>query len=698
MNRFRSAATLSALSGTTAYIVIFGAFLLFVPLLAQSSRVQDPSGGAPGGFPKDGLELQGSWPGQPGNSTPGGNGIVGSATCAACHADIAETHEAHPMARTARTLAEDLGSLFSPERLNRPAAWRSTAPEGAARPAYERSGEAVTLRSPGGESVSVAVLFGSGRRGVTPVAFHEAGTMRELRLSWSRGLDRWIETPGAEGDRDPLGDLDSPEETGECLSCHATAVAWRAGVPDPARSEWGVQCERCHGPGAEHAARLGEPAAIFDPGKLSPARQVAFCGQCHRKPTDFEPLEVFGRNRGLSRHAAGSLMMSACFRKSPAEETISCLSCHDPHRSEDSVAARSRKACLGCHEDPAAEHAYERVDDASDCVGCHLPRREEVFPGAGFTDHWIRVQGTPPSPGSADFREDLQYLEALYRNEIAGGPPPRRAARLHLGLGELLQAQGLRSSALEALERGLALDPDYGQILKAAALLRQEGEEERALSVLERALAVEPDAAQAYFDLGDLRLARGNAERAVTALERARTLRPASAAVLGTLGAAYRSTGRFDEALDAGLEAVQRDPERAFGWLELGRTRRIRRETAEAGEALRAALALDPSWPPALDALARLLALDPDETVRDAAEAVRLADRLAGLAGYREPRSLDLLAAAHAAGGNFELAIRTAERAIERSRSLGLNDLGLTIEERLQLYRDQRPYLEPAAR
>ena len=281
---------------------VAGALVLLAPAL--SPPAQEPSAGPP----FDGKELQGRW--------PGGAGLAGSATCGACHPDISEAQNAHPMARTASAVTpNNVDTWFSPERLGLPVDWRSAGP---LPPRYQRFGGGVILRTPEGDGAPVAAVFGSGLRGVTPVAFPGAGAMRELRVSWSHGRGRWIETPGAEEDRDPLGDLDSAEEARECLSCHATSIEWRSGVPDPARSEWGVRCERCHGPGATHAERLGDPAAIFNPGTLSPARQVAFCGQCHRQPTDFEPLEVLGRERGLARHAGGSLMMSACFREIPA--------------------------------------------------------------------------------------------------------------------------------------------------------------------------------------------------------------------------------------------------------------------------------------------------------------------------------------------------------------------------------------------
>ncbi len=599
------------------------------------------------------------------------------------------------MARTGAALTPEVAARwFSGERLDAPVSWRSPGPPAASRPRYRRSEAGPVLAAPGGGSDAVEAVFGSGLRGVTPVSFASDGRMRELRLSWSHGLGSWIEPPGSESDEDPLGDLDSPRRMRECVACHATAVAWTGGAPDPAGSEWGVRCERCHGPGAAHADALGREA-IFDPGRLDPAAQVAFCGGCHRTPTDFEPIEILRRDRSLGRHAAGSLMMSACFRASPPERTISCLDCHDPHRAEISVAARSRRVCRRCHEDPAALHAWERVTPESDCLACHLPVREEVFPGADFTDHWIRVAGPAGPPGPDEEREEIAYLEVLYRNELTGDHDAPERARLLIGLGELLFAQGLRDTAARTLERGLAAEPDYARLLKAAALLRESGRPETAERALVRATAGEPEATQAWFDLGDLRLLRGDGSGAVAALETVRRLDPESAVVRAALGAAYRLAGRLAEALAEGLAAVERDEESVRSWLELGRTRRRRRELRDADEALRRARRLDPGNPAVLDALARLLALDPDPEVRDLDEAERLAGRLAGLGSYREPRSLDLLAAVLAASGDFESALRTAGRALARAEALGNPELAGEIRSRIRLYRQGQPWTDP---
>ena len=596
------------------------------------------------------------------------------------------------MARTGAALEPGTASTwFTDQRLRAPVLWRSAGPDSAERPRYAAIGTGVALVDPAGAAAAVHAVFGSGLRGVTPVHFTERGRMRELRVSWSHGLDAWIETPGSEDDRHSLGNLDSSRELRNCVGCHATAVTWKGPAPDLVRSEWGVRCERCHGPGETHA-ETANAGLIFNPARLSPAEEVRFCGQCHRTPTDFEPVQVLRRDRGLTRHAGGSLMMSACFRSPPAERALACTDCHDPHRAEVSVADRSRSICRRCHDDPAAVHEYERVTTASDCLACHLPRREEVFPGAAFTDHWIRVQGAPPAPGSPGERSEVEYLELLYRNGLAGDHDPVEEARLLIGLGELLFAQGLGSTAVETLGRGLAAEPDYTRLLKAAALLRGSGRPESADAALTRAISMEPDAAQAYFDLGDLRLAGGDGAGAVTPLEAARRLDAGSSVIASGLGAAYRETGHLEEALQEGLAAVDLDGSLPDAWLELGLTRWRRRELAEAGEALRTAHELNSDAPAVLDALARLLALDPDPQIRDIAEARRLAERLAGFGGYQEPYSLDLLAAVHAAEGDFELAVRTAELALARATALGEVVLAQEIADRLDLYREGRPW------
>ena len=113
----------------------------------------------------------------------------------------------------------------------------------------------------------------------------------------------------------------------------------------------------------------------------------------------------------------------------------------------------------------------------------------------------------------------------------------------------------------------------------------------------------------------------------------------------------------------------------------------------EALEHYREALRLSPDWLPALAGAARVLATYPDPCVRDPEEAGRLAERAAGQTGYQQPTILDTLAAAYAASGDFETAVKAAEKALALAENAGAQELAAEIRERLRLYRQGQPFL-----
>lgn len=593
---------------------------------------------------------------------------VGAEVCAACHADLAAAQAGHPMARTAAAVdGESRERWFSDDLLGRPVAWRA---EFGPEPRYRRVGEGgVRFGVPGtGTDAEVAVdaVFGSGLRGATPVSFAAARRMRELRLSFAASHDNWIATPGAEGDADPLGDLDDTEATEDCIGCHATAVAWDAdGRFDPHRAVLGVRCERCHGSGIAHVEAQsggGGPGPIFHPGHSTAAGQVAFCGQCHRQPTDFEPTRILSREAALARHAGASLMMSACFRDSPPETTIGCTECHDPHSPEPAGPARTRAVCSRCHDDPAALHSRIEVAAGADCAGCHLPERREAFGGAPFTDHWIRIPGAkaPPS-GSARHRADRSWLESLYGARIAEEHPPQRAARLRVELALLLHLRQDLAGARTLIREALDLGADYRTRLRAAEVLRAGGRLADAIGILRQAAEERPETPHAFFELGDLLLDSGDFAGAAPALETAARLSPDSAGVEVALGRALLGSGR----------------------------------PAEAVAAFRRAVALAPDDPEALGRLAGTLAAHPRRDLRVPGEAVALAERLAEGFSFAEPRSLDVLGAAYAAAGRFDEAVRAAERALDLASRAGDAALAAEVRARLSLYRSRRAFIGP---
>ena len=73
--------------------------------------------------------------------------------------------------------------------------------------------------------------------------------------------------------------------------------------------------------------------------------------------------------------------------------------------------------------------------------------------------------------------------------------------------------------------------------------------------------------------------------------------------------------------------------------------------------------------------------------VRDPKRAVDCARRAADLSGDGDPRILDILAAAYAAAGRFELAVTTAQRALGAASSPQWSQKAEGIRKRLKLYR-----------
>ena len=589
---------------------------------------------------------------------------VGAEVCGACHAEIAAAQADHPMARTAGAVTEDTRDRwFSDEMLARAVAWQAgIGPQ----PAYEPLTDgAVRFAVPAANSSAVPVdaVFGSGLRGLTPVSFAPGARLRELRLSFSHARDGWIPTPGGEDDEDPLGDLDTVEESASCIGCHATALAWDDEDRfDPHRAVLGVSCERCHGPGIAHVEAQsagGDPGPIFHPGRISPADQVAFCGQCHRQPTDFEPREILARDPLLARHAGASLMMSACFRESPPDTTITCTECHDPHRPEPAGPDRTRAVCSRCHNDPIALHPQTPVTAESDCAGCHLPTQSEAFHGTPFTDHWIRRPGDPPTPNSAAGRRELAWLEELYGGRMPEENPPAKAARLRAGLAELLHVRGARNEAQALLREALDLGADYETRLKAGALFRDGGRTREALAAFREAAAERPGRPHAHYEIGETLLQSGDFANAVAPLTTAAELSADSAGVHAALGAALLGADRPADAVAAFREALEQEP----------------------------------GLPAALGPLAGILAAHPRRDLRNPTEALRLAERLAGQFSFQEPRSLDLFGAAYAATGDFPNAMQAAERAATLADRSGATDLAAAVRQRLALYRARRPYV-----
>ena len=83
-----------------------------------------------------------------------------------------------------------------------------------------------------------------------------------------------------------------------------------------------------------------------------------------------------------------------------------------------------------------------------------------------------------------------------------------------------------------------------------------------------------------------------------------------------------------------------------------------------------------------------------DDKIHNPVKAVQLAQKACTLTRYERPDFVDTLAVAYAAVGDFEQALKIAEKALQLAQSSGNKKLAEDISKRIELYKDNQPYHE----
>ena len=211
-----------------------------------------------------------------------------------------------------------------------------------------------------------------------------------------------------------------------------------------------------------------------------------------------------------------------------------------------------------------------------------------------------------------------------------------------------------------------------------------------AIPHFEAALALKRNSPQAHFNYGTALAAAGRLQDAVVQYHRALALRPDYAIAHNNLGTALLQLGQSQPALASFREAARVDPELAEAHLNLGLAARARGEFPEAVTRFRRVLELNPDWVTAVSSLASLLAAAPDPSVRNPADAVRLASRAVTLTMRRDANTLDVLAVAHASAGDFDQAVAVADEALALNPPAALGEM---IRSHRSLFAKRQPYV-----
>jgi tetratricopeptide (TPR) repeat protein len=199
-----------------------------------------------------------------------------------------------------------------------------------------------------------------------------------------------------------------------------------------------------------------------------------------------------------------------------------------------------------------------------------------------------------------------------------------------------------------------------------------------------------------YFVLGRLYHLLDRNEEAASAYRMSLQIRPVEAVVWRSLGQVLVRLERYGEARDVFQRLVELTPNDFAAQGSLAALAERTGDRAAAERAYTRALPLAQDAGERIQIMTRMIRLltEPLATESDVERATRLAEQLLTMTGGANPAALDVLASVHARAGRIEEAIRTAEQAAERARSMGQSEVAAQIESRLDEYRSQQRDVE----
>lgn len=537
-----------------------------------------------------------------------------------------------------------------------------------------------------------------------------------------------------------------------------TALQWvldkfsRAPAPAPARNALPAEVEtileRVAGPQSYHRDEAGQKS-ILDHYRFNLARMVDIAGSAGAKVIFVNPASSL-RNCApfKSEHRPG--MKEAELRAwdghfaraaqaAQAGRWADCLAALDQAARLDDRHAGLHylrgEAFWGLQRFPEARAAYIRARDEDICplraLSPMLDTMREIADsrGADFVDFnkLLEARSGHLVPGDDWFLDHvhptiegnrllaLELLDTLARRGIARPIPawdeaaaleikravearitPKEHGEALCTLAKVIAWSGKHVEALNIALRAVALAPDDADVrFEAGKNAAHVGRNDAAVPHLQRALELKPGFVEARAVLAKVYAAQGRVEDAIRELRQAIVQRPQYAELHCNLGGLLQQHGRLDEAAASLREAVRLAPSYAEAHNNLGWTLKHRGEFTEALAHFREADRLKPGLPSPLLGLAWLLATHPEAAHRNAAEAVRIGERLAELSEFRNWMALDTLATAYAAAGRFEEASRTGRKALELVQEASPTNAP-AVFRRVALFEQRQPFLELA--
>lgn len=285
---------------------------------------------------------------------------------------------------------------------------------------------------------------------------------------------------------------------------------------------------------------------------------------------------------------------------------------------------------------------------------------------------------------------DHERAVTLYEEILATNETDEEA---HFRLAGSLLALGDAGRGERHLRRTIALNPEHpGAHFALAMFLAREGRRAEGARHLERAADLVPGNLSWRLQRAQMRAASSNTTGAIEELEQIVALDPGMVEARRMLSAVLVGAGRTEEATVHLQALVALAPDDLQARFNLGLMH------FESGRYAEARLTLDetsgrfPGDVATRHLLARLLAVSPDDAVRDGARAVELAQSVVD----EQPAldHLETLAMAMAEAGRFDDAVTWQQRALEAERQAAGGNSPQRLD-RLALYQARQPLRAP---
>lgn len=324
--------------------------------------------------------------------------FAGSASCMSCHKEIYESHlnTAHYLSSAIASKETVKGSF-----------------EKGANTFQFRNGSLVSMEKRGDSLYQVEYIDGRERRNHVFDVVIGSGTKGQSFLYWGGNklyqhpmtyftpANQWVNSPGY-----PNKVMFQKPVTARCLECHVTYANILSDTSkvqedfDRNKILYGIDCEKCHGPSAKHVefhskdTTAKEGKFVINPAQFTRQQKLDLCALCHGGGLLKKNAPSFGYVSGdtIANHFTwdtinnrtayldvhgnqfGLMLRSKCFTQTT---TLTCGSCHDPHKNERESMAVFSQRCMTCHSTESnnfckmSSVSHEVLK--SNCIDCHMP-------------------------------------------------------------------------------------------------------------------------------------------------------------------------------------------------------------------------------------------------------------------------------------------------------------------------------------